>query len=216
MKRFFAWLLAILLFTLSGCTSEMDALMGTWHAQVDIQNVMAQRLERESPELAPMVEPGEFPVTVVLSFYADGTYQASIDPDSVQAACTGYTARVEEGLWQYLLQLHAQQGLDTTLEQYLQSLGITREALMHEVIGQSLADEVLLELGLREEGFFTLEKGKLFLMAELEAQPSDFHRYQVEGEALTLSPGEYEKQSQQKYFEEHLPLLFRKATTQSQ
>ncbi len=208
MKRLVALILTLALLTLTGCTSQMDQILGTWYAQVDIQQRMEQRLQRESPELAPLIAPGEFQVTVVLSFFADGTYQASIDPASVQAACQGYTARVEEGLWQYLQQLHAQQGLDVTLEAWLESLGITRQELMEEVIGTSLAQEVLLELGLREEGWFTLERGKLFFLEQAEQEPEDYHSIRFAEDTLTLSPGVYQKYSLRRYYEAHLPIIF--------
>lgn len=216
MKRIFTWLLILAALVLTGCRAEADALMGSWYAQVDVQQVLDRRLERESPEFASQVAPGAFPVTVVLSFYADGTYQAGIDPESVDAACRDYTARVEAGLWQYLQQLHALQGLDMTLEQYLQSLGITREELMEEVIGESLAQELLLELGVREEGWFALKKGRLFLMEQPEQEPSDYHSVQVEGQTLTLRPGKYEKQSSGAYYEAHLPMRFHRSPEENE
>lgn len=182
-------LLALLLL-LAGCQSEMDRLLGDWYFQTDISPMLAQRLEEESPELADDLTLPQMMVTVRLSFYADGTYQAEVEGDSVRQACREIRPMLEQGIWDYMQGIHDQKDTGMTLEDYLHGVGITREQIMEEVIGDTLADELILEMRVQEEGRFSVEKGKLAFSGGLDREPEEVYRYQLTEESLTLEPDE--------------------------
>lgn len=212
MKRILIGFLAVVLLILPGCSNEMDDLLGVWHAELDIKHVLFSRLEEECPGLSNVVAIEEFPVTVELAFYADGTYQVQLDQQSVSNACDAATPAIEQGIWDYWRNLYAAQAPGGDLEVYLQSLGVTREELMREVMGDTLAQELIIQIGLSQEGSFTVEKGKLRFSDSLEELPAEesYHTYQVKGKTLTIRPGEYAASREDSYYNEKLPLNFQK------
>lgn len=212
MKRFLIVFLAAVLLVLPGCHNEMDDLLGTWNSELDIKDVLFTRLERECPGISNAIAIDKLPVTVELAFYADGTYQVQLDQQSVYDACKAAYSALEQGIWDYWLNLYARQAPGGDLEAYLQSLGVTRQELMREVIGDTLAQELILEIALSQEGSFAVEKGKLRFSASLEETPDkeSYHTYKVKGKTLTIQPGQYASSRDESYYMEKLPLTFRK------
>lgn len=212
-KRFLIGLLAAILLIFPGCHKEIDDVLGQWRAELDIKTVLFQRLEKECPGISNVMAIEKLPVTLVLTFYADGTYQAQLDQQSVFDACQEAMPALEQGIWDHWRNLYARQAPGGDLETYLQSLGVTRQELMEEVLGDTLAQELILEIGLSQEGNFTVEKGKLRFSRSLEEAPEEesFHTYRVKGKTLTISPGEYSFSQDESYYAEKFPLSFQKS-----
>ena len=84
---------------------------------------------------------------------------------------------------------------------------------MEEVLGDALAQELILEIGLSLEGNFTVEKGKLRFSRSLEEAPEEesFHTYRVKGKTLTINPGEYSSSRDESFYAEKLPISFQKS-----
>lgn len=197
---------------LPGCRSELDALLGTWCVELDIQDVLMQRLEEECPGICDTIAIDSMPVMVELTFYADSTYQAQVNQESVYSACEGVMPALEQGIWEYWCALYSAQNISGDLEGYLQALGVTRRELMEEVMGDTLAQELILELDIREEGRFSIEDGKLRFTSSLDTEPEkeSCHFYQIQGKTLTIKPGEYARQTDAEYYGKVLPLVFEK------
>lgn len=212
-KRFLFGLLALALLLLPGCHNEMDDLLGVWQAEIDVKHMLLSRLEKECPGLSNVIAIEKLPVTVELAFYADGTYQVQLDQQSVVDVCREAEPAVEQGIWDYWRNLYAAQVLGGDLEAYLQRLGVSRQELMEEVMGDTLAQELILELGLSREGCFAVEKGKLRFSSSLEETPDEesYHIYKVKGKTLTVWPGEYASSQDESYYGEKLPLTFQKS-----
>lgn len=212
MKRFLIAILALAVLLLPGCHNEMDALMGTWQVKLDAKDMLMQRLEQECPGIGDSVHIGSLPVTLELTFYADSTYQAQVDGESVKTACEGVIPALEQGIWEYWRGLYEAQNPGGDLEGYLQSLGVSRRELIAEVIGDTLAEELILQMDIREEGRFSAEGGKLRFFASPGAEPDEesYHTYRVSGKTLTLQPGKYAKESDRARYEKALPLVFEK------
>lgn len=212
MKRLFILFLAAALLLLPGCHSEMDALLGTWRVELDMKDVLLQRLEEECPGIRDTMAIESLPVTLELTFYADSTYQAQVNQESVQSACESVIPDLEQGIWEYWSGLYNAQNPGGDLESYLQTLGVTRRELMEEVMGESLADELLIQMNLREEGRFSVEDGKLRFSSALGAEPEkeSYHTCQVKGKTLTIKPGEYATQADEAFYSKKLPLVFGK------
>ncbi len=212
MKKLLSLLLALSLLILSGCAYKPDPLLGTWYVQVDVQPQIHQRLTEEFPELAASIPQEPFPVTLEVTFLADGTYQAKVDETSVESPYEQYMAVLEDEIWKYLEDLYRQENPGGSVEGYLQSLGITREALFEEIIGTFFLQELLIELNVNHEGEYTQEDGKLYLsrLGKLEY----YHKFEVKGkdssQKLTLEPGSYQKQSQADYYDTVLPITFQR------
>lgn len=213
MKRFLFGILALVLLVLPGCHNEMDDVLGEWRAELDIKDVLLARLEKECPGISNVIAIERLPVTVKLAFYADGTYQAQLDQQSVQDACQEAFPALEQGIWDHWRNLYAAQAPGGDLEAYLQSLGVTRQELMAEVLGDTLTQELILQIGLSREGCFTVEKGKLRFSESLEDTPDEesYHLYKVKGKTLTIRPGQYASSRDESYYAEKLPLTFQKS-----
>ncbi len=204
--------MTLALLVLPGCRSEMDDLLGAWQAQLDISQVLAQYLEEQCPGIVDTMALDALPVTLELSFYADGTYQAQLDQESVHAAVQAARASLEQGIWDYWVSLYRQKHPGGDLDAYLQGLGVTRQELLDEVIGQSLSQELILRLDIFEEGQFSIEDGKLRFSPSLAAEPEkeSWHTCLVKGNALTINPGEYENEKDASFYGKALPLSFQK------
>ncbi len=212
MKRVLAIAL-ILLLALTACSGEKNPLLGTWETKVDVMPQITRRLAQESPVLAQKLPQEPFWVTIALSFYADGSYQASVDKNSVLESYHAFVAVLEEEIWEYLQQLYAQENPGGRVEDFLDSLGITREALFEEVIGTFFVTELLMELDVNHEGEYILEDNRLYLSRLGEIRQKEyFHRFALEGgednPQLVLLPGQYRTQDQQSDYKEALPISF--------
>lgn len=212
-KRVLIGLLVVVLLVFPGCHKEIDDVLGEWRAELDIKAVLFDRLERECPGISNVMAIEKLPAIVVLTFYADGTYQAQLDQQSVFDACQKVMPALEQGIWDHWRNLYVVQAPGGDLEAYLQSLGVTRQELMEEVLGDTLAQELILEIGLSREGNFTVEKGKLRFSQSLEdaIEEESYHTYRIKGKILTISPGEYSSSRAESYYAEKLPLSFQKS-----
>ncbi len=190
----------VLLLVLSGCTSELEKLMGTWEFTTNRSDLVLERIAAESPELANFVRLERFPVIVQVRLYADSTYQVEVDRQSVEAAVAAIQPSLEDALWRYLQQL------SPDVEALLQELGITRQELMAEAFGNTFAQELIVAMNLRREGCFQVEKGKLYLLEEPEGERGDYHCICVEEDTLTLTPGAYAQKETGEYYASVLPL----------
>ena len=212
-KRVLIGLLVVVLLVFPGCHKEIDDVLGEWRAELDIKAVLFDRLERECPGISNVMAIEKLPAIVVLTFYADGTYQAQLDQQSVFDACQEVMPALEQGIWDHWRNLYVAQAPGGDLEAYLQSLSVTRQELMEEVLGDTLAQELILEIGLSREGNFTVEKGKLRFSQSLEdaIEEENYHTYRIKGKILTVSPGEYSSSRAESYYAEKLPLSFQKS-----
>ncbi len=212
MKKLWFILLALALFVLPGCHNEMDDLMGSWQVELDRKDLLLQRLEQECPGIDECMALEALTVTVELTFYADGTYQAQVDQQSVRNACDALRPSLEQGIWDYWCALYRQKNPEDSLETYVQSLGVTRQELMDEVLGDTLPQELILQMDMREEGRFSVKDGKLRFSASADVEPDkqSWHRYQVKGKKLTIKPGEYPGEQETAWYQEVLPLVLQK------
>lgn len=212
MKRFVFLLLALALLALPGCHNEMDDLLGTWQAKIDVSHVLLERLEDQCPGITGELSLERLAVVVELTFYADSTYRAQLNTASVTAACQAATPAIESAIWAYWENLYAQQAPGASLEAYLAELKVTRRELLDEVMGDTLAQELLLDIALQEEGQFSVSKGKLRFSTDLAESPEEesYHTYRVSGKSLTVSPGSYASEAADSYYHTKLPLKFTK------
>lgn len=210
MKRLFICILALALLVLPGCHNEMDDLLGTWQAEIDVKHILLDRLEDQCPGITGDLALERLPVSVELTFYADGTFRAQLNTASVTAACQQATPAIEDTIWAYWENLYAQQASGASLEAYLAQLKVTRRELLDEVMGDTLAQELLLDIGLQEEGQFAVSKGKLRFSADLAESPEEesYHTYRVSGKSLTVNPGSYASEAADSFYHTKLPLKF--------
>ncbi len=208
MKKLWIVILALALLVLPGCHSEMDDLLGTWQTELNIREVLAERLEAECPGIGDTVFIEALPVTLELTFYADGTYQAQLDPQSVHTAGQAIRPALEQGIWDYWVSRYRQKNPGGDLEAYLETLQVTRQELLDEVMGEYLSQELILQLDIFEEGQFSIEDGKLRFSQNLSDGPEkeSWHSCHIKGNALTINPGEYENQRDASFYGKALPL----------
>lgn len=179
---------AMLCCVLAGCgNKEVEALIGTWEAEVDMTELMASEMDAEMMEFVTLED---VVFTMVLQFNSDGTYSMTLDEESVETALNNVMQSVKDGVVAMLENQIAEMGLEMTVEEMLAASGMDLDALMAELEAEidlsSLIEETIDEAS--DEGKFDAKDGKLFLSAGLDylPDPECYEVYTLEGNVLTL------------------------------
>lgn len=202
---------AMLCCVLAGCGSkEADALVGTWKADVDMTELMAESLGTEVMEFVTL---DTVIFSMVLQFNSDGTYAMTLDTASVETALDGILQNVKDGTLAMLEKQIAEYGLEMTVEEMLAASGTDLDTMMADMEAQmnipALIQQVISEAS--NEGKYDAKDGKLFMSAGLEylPDPACYEVYTLEGNVLTLV--EYVGTDDSSSFEGLYPLVFNKA-----
>ncbi len=215
MKKIYALvlMLALLLVTFSGCV-ENDPLLGKWYYRGDIGPRVNGFLAEGSQEVADRMVGQSFYVMFEVTFYADGTYQILPDMDSFAQSYQQYHLALEQAIWSHLQADHRAKHPEISLEDHLQGLGITREELLLEAMGQSFSEELQIYLALPQEGYYSQESGKLYFQNDMPADSTcDYHKFCVQGKKdsqLCLEPGQYQEPDTAAHYENILPLTLQR------
>ena len=180
-------LLAVsMLVGLTGCSSDKDALIGTWNGEADLTDVINESFAADE-ELSRYVQVDSFKLPMVLVFNQDGTYSLGVDKTAVQAEIESLKTDVSDGLTAYLEDVIKEQGLTgVTVDDLLSAMGVSMEDLMAEAFSEDAVDELVEEMA--SEGNFDVKDGKLFLSDGLDYAVDEtvYETYTLEGSTLTL------------------------------
>ena len=130
---------------------------------------------------------------------------------SVERAFEQIMADLEAGMYAYMEQILQDQGLDVTVEEYLEQGGSSIKRAMEQTLAamdtEALIEELLETTAM--EGNFDAEGGKLMLSDGLEYQPDPavYHTYRLSGGTLTIEQGSAEGSQIDALF----PLILKKA-----
>lgn len=216
MKRRIAWMLCVALLgalLLPGCgIYEKKALVGTWTGSVDLTQPLNDVIEPQLGELNQFFTFDSFVLDCIVTFTGEGTYTMGFERSSVEKAFEQIMADLEEGMYAYMEQMLQDQGLDMTVEEYLEQGGSSAKRVMEQTLA-AMAPEALIEELLETsamEGNFDAEDGKLMLSDGLEYQPDPavYHTYRLTGGTLTIEQGSAEGSQIDALF---YPLILKKA-----
>lgn len=186
-------LMMLLTVCLCGCSSEKDALIGSWTGSVDVAEVInagvVEGLAGSDASLAEYLTVEHMYITMTMTFNEDDTYAVTVDETALNESVDGMVAEVLEGMMRYFEDLLASEELEMTAEELLALSGISVEDLEAEMRA-SFSTEDLME-SLSSQGNFKVSEGKLFLSDGLDyaVDLEIYELYTVEGSTLTIDKG---------------------------
>lgn len=215
MRRSIAWVFCVALLgalLLPGCgIYEKKALVGTWTGSVDLTQPLNDAIEPQLGELNQFYTFDSFVLECIVTFTGEGTYTVGFERSSVERAFEQIMADLEAGMYAYMEQILQDQGLDVTVEEYLEQGGSSIKRVMEQTLAamdtEALIEELLETTAM--EGNFDAEGGKLMLSDGLEYQPDPavYHTYRLSGGTLTIEQGSAEGSQIDALF----PLILKKA-----
>ncbi len=174
--------------------SEQDKFIGSWETTVDMADMINQGMATEDDEMAEYLKVEEFNVSMIWTFKDDGTYKMYIDEKKTKKSFESVKDDIKEGMNEYVEDLIRNEGLDFTVDEYMESLGTDMDSLMDSIFGDEMYDFMFGETELAE-GNFKAEKGKLYMSDGLddEIDENEYDTYEISENKLKLieSFGEY-------------------------
>ncbi len=196
MKKTFAKLASFvlviaMLLTLTACSSDKDALVGEWEADIDFGELLNDEMTASlGSDMAQYFTFPDFEITLVLKFSSDDTYSMSINEDNMFETMETFKMDMQNGLIKYMEALIASEGLDMSVEELLAASGTTIEEMMAESFSDEVIEEMMDELvsGVETKGKFTAKGGKLFMTdsASDSIDETMYDEYVLKGDTLTL------------------------------
>lgn len=187
MKKTIAYLLCLTLvlgMMLCGCGGQ-DTIIGTWTGEADLNETLNTSMEQAG--LGDYFNFTAFVLEMTVVFNEDGTYSMSVSEDSFTAACQAVAAELSSGMELYLTDLLEEQGLDMTVEEFLELSGISLEDLTSELLTEETLNEGLSTLNI--SGQYIAEEGKLYTSGDIEeaVDMSYCDTYTLDGSTLTIT-----------------------------
>ena len=189
MKKILSFALALLLLvlTFAGCSKETDALIGTWAGEVNYASYFNEGLSSTAgADLAAYWKVDEFKLTIVMTFRKDGTYSMTVDREKLNASIEQLKQTLSTGLTHYMQDLIDASGMETTVEELMNTLGISVDTLLADAINDEVINALIAECTF--EGNFDAKDGKLYTSAgkEFSIDKSIYETYEVTENTLTL------------------------------
>ena len=189
MKKILSFSLALLLLvlTFAGCSKETDALIGTWAGEVNYASYFNEGLSSTAgSDLAAYWKVDEFKLTIVMTFREDGTYSMTVDKEKLNASIEQLKQTLSAGLTHYMQDLIDASGMETTVEELMNTLGISVDTLLADAINDEVINALIAECTF--EGNFDAKDGKLHTSAgkEFSIDKSIYETYEVTENTLTL------------------------------
>lgn len=192
MKKLTSWILCLSLFLcmLSGCSNDQKNILGSWQAEIDYAAaVNAGIYSAEGMEdVGDYFEFDTFPLTTTFTFLADGTYTVTLDSQSVFKAVQGIRDHMAVGMQDYLTDQIIKAGLTISVNEYLALMGLDRITLGKMLLTDYTMGKIAEDLNKGSTGFYRVEKGKLYMTADLDTELTDanYDTYQLDDDTLTL------------------------------
>ena len=116
----------------------------------------------------------------------NGTYTASADADSLQAAVDSYRPTLEAGLRQMYENLLNSYGLDMEVDELFAEEGGTFDDMIDEIFEEMNVQDAVEEI--ESEGKYRLKDGKLFLSdgVDYDIDPEIYDEFERKGDTLIL------------------------------
>lgn len=199
-------LVLVMMLSLAACgETEQDKLIGTWEAEVELASAFNASLG--DTEDAAYLTVDSLVFKMVLVFNEDGTYSFSADEASVTAAMEGLKEDLMVGMEAYLVDTIAATGMEMTIDEIMEAMGTTLDALVDSIVTDDMIDEMVQTM--ITEGNFKAEDGKLYMSESLDTACDEtyYDTYTLDGTTLTLvEPSEPDEMTEYLY-----PMVFTKA-----
>lgn len=215
MKKRIALILCLVMMLsvcLCGCSSEKDALIGSWTGKMDVAEAInagvVEGLAGSDAELAEYLTIEHLYITMTMTFNEDDTYAVTVDEAALNEAIDGMMDEIMDGMVLYFEDILAAEGVEMTVEELLALSGMSLDDLSAEMRASFDSQEMVAELS--SEGNFKVADGKLFLSDGLDyaVDLEVYDLYTIEGSTLTIDKG---SESESDEFDDMLyPMVFTK------
>ena len=181
-------LVMVLSVALCGCSSEADALVGTWTATIDLADALNEELAADE-EIGPYIQVSSFSLVYTMTFTSEDTYSMTVDETALSGEFEAMKAEVEAGLYSYLDAMIEAEGLSMTADELLALSNMSMADLLDEALSEDMITGLVDELNM--EGNFEAKDGKLFLSDGLEysVDQTMYELYTLAGSTLTIDAG---------------------------
>lgn len=178
-----------MLLSMAGCTSEQSKFIGTWEAEMKLDEVLNTVLGANE-SLEGLVELKDISLTTQTTFNEDGTYKTVAVEESVEEMGEKIIDAVLDGTLKALQNAVAAQGVEMTVEEILAAQGTTKEAMRKE-FADSLDVDSMVE-NFVSEGEYKVEDGKLYMSDENTTldeavENGKYETYEIDGDTLKLT-----------------------------
>lgn len=188
-------LVMVLSVSLCACSSEKDALIGTWKGTIDMAAAINLGLDEAAAsdptmaEMADYLQIDQLEIRYTLVFTEEDTYSMTVDTEALEVSMQAMVDQMADGMLLYFGDMLKAEGLDLDVEEVLAASGISVEDLAAELYDSF--DTETLFADLNSEGNFKVKEGKLFLSDGLEYAVDEavYELYTVEGSTLTINVG---------------------------
>lgn len=193
MRKVFSLLLVFtIILVMPGCgKSDKAALQGTWEGEFELADALnADMADEADPENADFFQVSSFKIKLRLVFNSDDTYSMILDESVMPQLMEGFKQDLSTGVEHYLEALIAEEGLDMSLEEFVEISGFTMDKLLDQVSPQGTLESLVMEMtrGIERSGKYRANNGKLYMTNGMsqELDDSSFDNYILDGNTLTL------------------------------
>jgi len=190
MKRVLSATLCLLMvLSLAACSSEKDALVGSWQGEYDMASILNESMTAGDPEMAQFLNVSRFSLNYTITFGEDGSYQMSVDRKALEEAFWQAMEEIETGIYDYFAYFLDSEGIEMDVESFLALGNTSVDEMLAESFTEDYLDEIVLSMAM--SGNFDARDGKLFLSdgPETSPDPEYFEYYTLEGDTLTIDRG---------------------------
>lgn len=181
-------LVATMLFTLAGCgAKDSDQFLGSWEATIDLADSIQEGLTAANAEMAEYIKISKLEVRAIFTFKEDGTFEITADKDFLTQSMESAKADMKAGLEKMYQDMLKENNYDMTVDEFLDSQGITLDALCDEALGEETVNSVIADMA--TQGNFVAKDGKLFMSAGLNyaIDEKSYEVYEISDNQLKLT-----------------------------
>ncbi len=183
------FLVAAILLSMTGCSSDQKALVGQWEADIDCTDALEAEIQSSlEEEMIPYFNLSSFSMRMRLTFREDGTYSMDVDESSMQETAKIFRKDLIATMEAYMKDVAEENGI--AWEDFLSMVGGSMEELMQEILPDSDMDDMVREVleTTSKSGKYKAQNGKLYMTDSASTDISDnmYDEYVLKGDTLTL------------------------------
>ena len=174
---------------ISGTATE--SIVGAWTGTVDITDYVTDTMAATDASMASYFTFSDLAMDLTMTFTAEGTCSMEFDQESVEALVSKMLEQMRPGLEKLLEETLAAQGLDMSLEEFLEMSGMSLDDMMAEMTAELSFTEDMLE-DLNQSGKYQVKDGCLWISEDLDSEidEDDYQLYTIENGVLTIDLAE--------------------------
>ena len=191
MKKVFAMILAVVMTVmLFGCAPKADTkIIGTWHYDIDALDYLMEGIaesvgeSQEAQDILEYIDLASMNIRLVCRFEEE-TYSFTVDEALLRQELDGVVTACMDGITEYVEALLASYGLDMSVQEVMEMVGLDPE----ELINTDMLMESFDLDSIRMEGRYKAYDGKLYISENVDEEPDmdKYDEYTLEGDSLTM------------------------------